>query len=275
HRLAVVGATPRDLAEALANWRARSTVTAAAQEPPRRITLHTEGPAEELDAVAAALADAFPGLADTPAATVQDMLARLGVAVSPAEGGPGPDVRLDLSWEADGRRTTLPLAGARPQDAPGLLRAALAGLFTAGADLRLAALAAPGTRFAPDLPTYPFRRRRYWIDEPAGEPSRGPGAETPADGALPESLEPEALTCYLLDLLRDVLQADTLDPELSLLDVGVDSFLSTLFITRIEERFEVGLTADGLSLDMPLHDLLGKLAESIAATAAAGQGVGA
>ncbi|WP_409473585.1 beta-ketoacyl synthase N-terminal-like domain-containing protein [Streptomyces sp. HC307] len=291
HRLAVVGATPRDLAEALADWRAQGVVTAAAQEPPRRITLRTEGPAGQLEAVVAALADAHPGLRDAPAGTAADavaedpaarlrgMLARLGVHASPAEGAgqaaPGPDARIDLSWEAHGRRTTLPLAGAGPQDAPGLLRAALAELFTAGADLRLAALSAPGARFVSDLPTYPFRRRTYWIDEPAGEPSRGPGAEAPAGVALPESLEPEALTRYLLDLLQEVLQAEVLDPELSFLDVGGDSFISTLFITRVEERFEVGMTADELSLDMPLHDLLGKLAESIAATAAAGQGVGA
>ncbi|MFI8192268.1 beta-ketoacyl synthase N-terminal-like domain-containing protein [Streptomyces sp. NPDC085946] len=287
HRLALVGATPRDLAEALADWRAQGVVTVAAQEPPRRITLHTDGPAGQLEAVVAALAEAHPGLGDAssgavaedPGARLRDMLARLGVHAIPAEGtgraAPGAEDRVALSWEAHGRRTTLPLAGADLEDAPGLLRAALAELFTAGADLRLAALSAPGARFVADLPTYPFRRRTYWIDEPAAGPAPGPGPGAEAGVALPESLEPEALTRYLLDLLQEVLQAEVLDPELTFLDVGGDSFISTLFITRVEERFEVGMTADELSLSMPLRDLLGKLAESIAATAAAGRGVGA
>nr|WP_237549493.1 acyl carrier protein [Streptomyces sp. SID4950] len=76
-------------------------------------------------------------------------------------------------------------------------------------------------------------------------------------------------------VLGDVLQADGLDPGLSFLDVGGDSFLSTLFITRVEEHFDVGMTADELSLDQPLRDLLGTLARSIAATAGARQEVGA
>ncbi|RPK84798.1 Phosphopantetheine attachment site [Streptomyces sp. ADI97-07] len=68
-----------------------------------------------------------------------------------------------------------------------------------------------------------------------------------------------------------MLQADEIDPELSFLDVGGDSFISTLFITRVEEHFDVGLTADQLSLDMPLRDLMGKLAESISVTTATGR----
>ncbi|MEU1292016.1 beta-ketoacyl synthase N-terminal-like domain-containing protein [Streptomyces sp. NPDC005840] len=188
---------------------------------------------------------------------------------------PTPAVRIELSWEAGGRRTTLPLAGDRPGDAPGLLAAALAALFTAGADPRLAPLAAPGTRFAADLPTYPFRPIRYWIDEPRDTARTGPGTATATGVPLPDSLDPEPLTRYLLAVLGDVLQADGLDPGLSFLDLGGDSFLSTLFITRVEEHFDVGMTADELSLDQPLRDLLGTLARSIAATAGARQEVGA
>ncbi|MFI2435498.1 beta-ketoacyl synthase N-terminal-like domain-containing protein [Streptomyces sp. NPDC018693] len=287
HRLAVVGATPRELAEALADWRAQGVLTVAAQEPPRRITLRCEGPDDQLEAVVAALTAAHPRLsapaspgtaAEAPSVRLRAVLARLGVHAVPAgTAGPAdePAALVELSWEAHGRRTSLPLSGADPQDAPGLLRAALAELFTAGADLRLEALAAPGACFAGDLPTYPFRHRTYWIDEPLPETPGDPAAETPAGTRLPESLERAPLTRYLLDVLGDVLQAEVLDPELTFLDVGGDSFISTLFITRVEEHFEVGMTADELSLDMPLRDLLGKLAESIAKTAAAGQAVGA
>ncbi|MDT0473609.1 beta-ketoacyl synthase N-terminal-like domain-containing protein [Streptomyces sp. DSM 41014] len=321
YRLAVVATGARELAEALADRRAQILSTAAAGEPPRRITLRAEGPPDALAAVIAELTAAHPLLRDGqappaaspdhPAETLRALLTRLGVPTSPSDGprpettggpgrqtadGPGrqtadrpaqdtedqpaPDAahrvaRIELSWEAHGRRTTLPLAGPRPQDAPELLATALAALFTAGADPRLAPLAAPGAHFVADLPTYPFRPTRYWIDEPRDTARTGPATGTATGVPLPDSLAPEPLTRHLLDVLGDVLQADDLDPGLSFLDVGGDSFLSTLFITRVEEHFEVGMTAGELSLDLPLRDLLGKLAESIAATAEAGQEVGA
>ncbi|NUR29656.1 MAG: hypothetical protein HOV83_28040, partial [Catenulispora sp.] len=61
-------------------------------------------------------------------------------------------------------------------------------------------------------------------------------------------------------------------PELSFLDGGGDSFISTLFITRVEEHYRFGLTAEELPLDLPLTELLGSLARDITATAAAERG---
>ncbi|UED88047.1 beta-ketoacyl synthase N-terminal-like domain-containing protein [Streptomyces profundus] len=286
HRLAVTGTTAGGLADALADWRAtaapvvpsaagQARSAGAAPQPPRP-ELHVSGQdsrlAEVLDALTAAHPDlAEPGAAPRdPAGRLRAMLDRLGVRTRPGEDGgraaaDTAAVRVELRWEGEGARHTLPLAGDRPQDAPALLHTALATLFAQGADLRLAALRAPGARFTGGLPTYPFRRRRYWIDEPTGDAPRtdAPDAAAPAD-AVPDLA---ALNAYLMDQLRDVLQADELDPGLSFLDVGGDSFISTLFITRVEERHEVGLTADQLSLDMPLRDLMGKLAESILAAA--------
>ncbi|MFG2292984.1 beta-ketoacyl synthase N-terminal-like domain-containing protein [Streptomyces sp. NPDC048603] len=297
HRLAVTGSTARELADALADWRATAPRNAAgtagaagsAPQPPRPV-LTVAGPEGALEQVLAELIAAHPDLADpetgdrNPAGRLRAMLDRLGVRTRPgkADGTPvgrtpepgTPAVRAELTWEADGSRQTLPLAGERPQDAPALLHTALAALFTHGADLRPAALRAPGARFSGGLPTYPFRRRRYWIDEPAAGAPR-PAAGGAAGHDTPGAPDVPALTAWLMEELRTVLQAEELDPGLSFLEVGGDSFISTLFITRVEERHEIGLTADQLSLDMPLHDLMAKLAESIVATAAAAPVAGA
>ncbi|MFI2437077.1 beta-ketoacyl synthase N-terminal-like domain-containing protein [Streptomyces sp. NPDC018693] len=144
-------------------------------------------------------------------------------------------------------------------------------LFEAGCDLRLDALAAPGTRLLGDLPTYPFQRRRHWVEEPP----LGGGAAPPGHGraqavAPPDGGGVEEITGFLVRVLKEALETtDELDLERSFLDEGGDSFISTLFITRVEERYEVGLTAAELPLDLPLRTLLGKLAQDIAGRAGA------
>ncbi|MFE0775018.1 beta-ketoacyl synthase N-terminal-like domain-containing protein [Streptomyces sp. NPDC058861] len=276
HRLAVTGGTARELGAALDEWRAART-RGAASGPPRPVLLVT-APEERIEAALTALTTAHPGLtahddaSAAPAERLRALLEGFGVRLrtpGPRAGDAPPPGRVALSWESDGRQYDLPLVEDRPEEAPALLHRALGTLFTTGADLRLAALAAPGARFSPELPTYPFRRRRFWIDEPAGSTPTGPEYAGGTDRTGPARPDLGALTGLLLDQLKDVLQAEELDPELSFLDVGGDSFLSTLFITKVEERFVVGMTADQLSLDMPLRDLMGKLAENILATAAA------
>ncbi|MEU5416129.1 beta-ketoacyl synthase N-terminal-like domain-containing protein [Streptomyces clavifer] len=281
HRVAVTGATAGDLADAL---RAALTTgrpaagSGARPAPPRSVTLAVHGEQDRLEPALAALTAAFPALAaghggEGAGERLRDLLERFGLRVrqtSAAVARPAGStaVLASVEWEAADGRQSIPLAGERAETAPDLLRAALGALFTAGADLRLDALRGPGTRFADDLPTYPFRGKRYWIDEPVGTG----GAAGPPEGApatLP--LDQDSLIGYLLAQLQEVLQADEIDPELSFLDVGGDSFISTLFITRVEEHFDVGLTADQLSLDMPLRDLMGKLAESISATTGTGR----
>ncbi|NUS12894.1 MAG: acyl carrier protein, partial [Streptomyces sp.] len=177
-----------------------------------------------------------------------------------------------LGWNAGGGTHTAALTGADPQDAPALLLAALADLFAAGADLHLEALRAPGARLLGDLPTYPFQRRRFWIDEPAmfGAAASGGGADGPREeaAAAPDPADTAAVEAFLLEQLQDVLHADEpLDPALSFLDSGGDSFISTLFITRVEEHYRFGLTAEELPLDLPLTELFGALARDITGTA--------
>ncbi|MFD0430993.1 phosphopantetheine-binding protein [Streptomyces zhihengii] len=78
------------------------------------------------------------------------------------------------------------------------------------------------------------------------------------------------MRAYLLAELTEALHAsEEPDTTLSFLDSGGDSFLSVLFITKVEENYRLRLTAEELPLDLPLGELFAKLADDIAATAAA------
>ncbi|MFB8029012.1 beta-ketoacyl synthase N-terminal-like domain-containing protein [Streptomyces sp. NPDC056465] len=281
HRVAVTGATAGALADALRSALSTGRTaegSGAASAPPRSLTLAVHGEESRLEPALAALAAAFPALADGnpgdgAGERMRALLERFGLRVrrasAPAARPAGATAVLaSVEWEAAEGRQALPLAVERTDTAPDLLRAALGALFAAGADLRLDALRGPGTRFADGLPTYPFQGKRYWIDEPAGT---GGSDSRPEDAPTALPLDQDGLIGYLLAQLQEVLQADEIDPALSFLDVGGDSFISTLFITRVEEHFDVGLTADQLSLDMPLGDLMAKLAESISATSETGR----
>ncbi|MEU4116038.1 beta-ketoacyl synthase N-terminal-like domain-containing protein [Kitasatospora sp. NPDC028055] len=265
HRIAVTGSGPGELAEALAAA-VRGPVAAVAGQGPHRLVLRLPEDTVATAACLAALAGAFPALADAsatdPAAALAAALGALGPAVVTARSTePGP-VRLE--WDAGGTAHSTALTDPAVQ-LPGLL----AELFTAGADLALAGLRAPGARLLGDLPTYPFQRRRYWVEEPA---LGGGSAPAPAEAGpvAPEPVDAAAVQAYLLAQLGAVLDApEALDPERSFLDSGGDSFMSTLFITRVEEHYRVGLTAEELPLDLPLTELLGRLAEDIVAGARA------
>ncbi|WP_326595159.1 beta-ketoacyl synthase N-terminal-like domain-containing protein [Streptomyces sp. NBC_01803] len=298
HRLAVTGATPAELADALAGALALAEAEGhpVLPAPPRAVTLSitagADGAAERLAGAVTALAAAFPALADSPGDApgpgpgdapgpeerLVALLSRFGLPVrvrndgGAATGGAGDDALARIEWETAGATHSRPLVGADPNGAPALLSAALGALFAVGADPRLDALRGPGARFVGELPTYPFRRRRYWIDEPVAAADGTDRTDGAGGVPAPPSLDPADVADYLMAQLADVFEAGEIDPELSFLDIGGDSFLSTLFITKVEERFAVGMTADELSLDMPLRELMSKLAESIsAANGGAGQ----
>lgn len=276
HRLAVSGATVAELTDALSRALAERTGGSGAR--PSAVgspTLRVAPDAERLARGLGALARCFPGLPPGaaepgrgPRQWLIGMLEELGLRPVMAPDAPAQGAVATLGWGPD---ASYVLVTDEPDEAPARLLDTLGSLFAAGADLRLDALRAPAARLLGDLPTYPFARRRHWLDEPAvgaaGPDPAGSGATTPRED-LPAPHDVEAVRALLLAELADVLQcAEPLDEERSFLDSGGDSFLSTLFITRIEAHYAVSLTPEELPLDLPLAELFGRLADDIAATA--------
>ncbi|MEU7227130.1 beta-ketoacyl synthase N-terminal-like domain-containing protein [Streptomyces chrestomyceticus] len=273
-RLAVVGTSAAELAEALERAERAGPEPAGAGDAVRSVTVRVADDAEALGRALAALTAAFPQLADgaeqapeDPAALLCGLLARLGLRGSPAAGAPAAGALASVHWGGD---VSYPLLGSGAAEAPAPFLQALAALFTAGADLRFDALCGPSARLLGDLPTYPFQHRRYWVDEPPtgvrGEAAEG-GSAVSRDG-LPEPHDRAAVHAYLQTLLTDVLQSpDPSDAGTSFLDAGGDSFTATVFITQVEENYRVSLSPADLPLDLPLDELCGRLADDIAASA--------
>lgn len=273
HRLAVTGTTPAELAERLA---AGSPERAARVQT---VVLRVGSDPGRIAGGVDALVDAFPLLGagspdrdQDPAERLAALLGRVGVRVSTRRDA-GPDgAAAGLEWAVDSgsELSAHPLVPHAPAGAPALFLTALGALFTAGAELRLDALAAPGAKLLGDLPTYPFRRRRFWIDEPRTAAGGGTGAAAPIAGGA-ETPAPEdraSVEAFLIAELKDALHAtEELDPTRSFLETGGDSFISTLYMTKIEERFEVGLAPEDLPIDLPLSVLIGRLADHITGTA--------
>ncbi|MGC9382513.1 beta-ketoacyl synthase N-terminal-like domain-containing protein [Streptomyces sp. MH13] len=267
HRLAVVGTGAGELAAALTGVRRGVTVPAV-----DRVTFSScPGSEEVLERALAVLARAYPRLAATatgsagPAARLGGVLAALGVRTSAAparETAHGPVAYLTAAGE------TLPLVADDPEAAPRLLAAALAALFHSGADLRLELLAAPGARFT-EAPTYPFQRKRFWVEET--EPSRADEAaaavETAAaPGPRPVPRDPAEISAYLATELAAVLKADGLLPaETPFCEVGGDSFTAMLLTKSVEQRYGVELPTLDCPVEMPVGDLLAYLGDQVSA----------
>ncbi|MGC5664602.1 beta-ketoacyl synthase N-terminal-like domain-containing protein [Micromonospora sp. WMMD723] len=224
YRIAVVASTGPELAARIeeALWRPLAAVPAAG---PAAVRLRTD--------------DTDPSRA---------LLSALGVRFT-VEHATGP---AELGWE--GRRY--------PLDSREATLNALAALFEGGAELRFDALRRPHDRYVGDLPTYPFQRRRFWVDEPTPDIAAPAVPERPGDLA-PGVGDRAAVHRYLAERLREVLAAEELDESRSLLDSGGDSFASVLFIQRVEQAYEVGVRPEDLPLDLPLADFLERLAAAV------------
>ncbi|MEV8394625.1 MULTISPECIES: beta-ketoacyl synthase N-terminal-like domain-containing protein [unclassified Streptomyces] len=277
HRIAVTGTTAGELADGLADGLAtaqnRAPAGARGESALRTVVLRFSGDGTRLAEGVAELADAFPAAAIGPDAqergpggALARLVGRFGIRVRP-ERDTGAAEPARLEWDSPDGTTSVPLVGHDPGTAPGLLLAALAELFRVGADLRFGELGAAGTPLLGDLPTYPFQRKRFWIDEPlvgAGGGQEDAAATGRRQGA-PAPVDREAVRAYLMAELTDALHAsEEPDADGSFLDAGGDSLLSVLFITKVEENYRLGLTAEELPLDLPLGELFGRLADDIA-----------
>jgi malonyl CoA-acyl carrier protein transacylase/thioesterase domain-containing protein len=126
-------------------------------------------------------------------------------------------------------------------------------LWLVGTKLEWRQLHAPAQRRRVSLPTYPFKRTRYWIS-PAAQSSRGiPGgpnpeyvlAVDPSSGSQ-EDKERESMTLgaprnamerSLVQIWQGLLGVQDLTIHENFFDIGGDSLLATRLFTRIASRF--------------------------------------
>ncbi|MEU4558323.1 acyltransferase domain-containing protein, partial [Actinoplanes sp. NPDC023936] len=165
-------------------------------------------------------------------------------------------------------------AGARPSlrhprdDQPdqAFLLGTLAALWESGVDVDWSAFAAGEQRRRITLPTYPFERRRYWIDGPETVTVQDATTVARPAPAEPRSLDvnlgttlhqrPHLVTEYVAprdDLeesvaaaWRELLGFETVGVQDNFFALGGSSLLTTRLVTRLRERFDV---------DLPLEEL--------------------
>jgi phthiocerol/phenolphthiocerol synthesis type-I polyketide synthase E len=145
---------------------------------------------------------------------------------------------------------------------------ALARLWIAGTPADWAGLNARGRRRRVPLPTYPFERRRCWVETggtEAAEPDRGAPAVTlhPRPALATEYVPPESpVERRLAELWQEILGLDRVGAHDSFFDLGGHSLLATQLVSRLHEAFAV---------DLPLHRLfeaptIARLAEVVEET---------
>lgn len=147
---------------------------------------------------------------------------------------------------------------------------AFAELYRHGCALDWAAVAGGGGRVA--LPSYPFRRRRYWIDAGAANTATvgggaaqlhrraAAGVGDPAEGGLPEQADspaaepahrPPDVLARIRELTARQLGAPPADvhPDRTFLELGADSLTMLRVVQEVRQSFGVTLTARELFTD--------------------------
>ena len=143
-------------------------------------------------------------------------------------------------------------------------------LWTHGVDLDLARFHGDAPARRVPLPTYPFQRRRAWLDcrlldRPLERLAPVPVLETVSD--IPA---PAAPASSMLDQVRDLLEglsgipSEEMEPRLSFLELGFDSLLLTQAAREIQKRFGVPVAFRDL---MQTHPTLGHLVSHLEANA--------
>jgi phthiocerol/phenolphthiocerol synthesis type-I polyketide synthase C len=128
----------------------------------------------------------------------------------------------------------------------------LAELYAQGGNVAWGELYGSRGKFVP-LPTYPFRRARYWLEDEESEEVAQPSALTPEAvlAARDDAERLRLLETYLREQIAAVLgfAPSQLDPELPLSHLGLDSLLAV----EIKQNVEVGL-GTALPLALLLQD---------------------
>jgi amino acid adenylation domain-containing protein len=156
----------------------------------------------------------------------------------------------------------LPDAAGAGTDVQAMLSAAGA-LWVRGVPLNWREMHGQGVRRCP-LPTYPFERKRYWIDPPAPTPeSTGPvanlgpaSAESPPSSSQSETIMPEPksapeqasrvgrIRAALIGIFQDLsgLSLGECDPSATFLEMGFDSLFLTQVTQALQGKFGLRIT---------------------------------
>jgi 3-oxoacyl-[acyl-carrier-protein] synthase II len=260
-RVAATGASGNEIAAAL---EVALSMPVAAGIPQPKVELRLSTATGVLEAGLATLAHAFPLLVPpkdqsrSARGRFEDMLKLLGIRARIIESDmASPPAQ--LIWNGVGR----PLVNDDTSASPKLLLDALAALFIAGANLSLDALRAREARLVGDLPTYPFRRERFWIDEiaasldmPGHDPAKG------REDSEREETDRAAVESFVEAELRELLRAEgEFDRAQTFLDVGGDSFIAMLLKKAIEQRYEIDLPFEALATDLALATLYSRVGD--------------
>lgn len=248
HRVAVLGADASELVTGLRQWLDGQDPAPARLVGKPVLTLGED--AAQVSAAQVELGLAFPRLAGLD---LLDLVRQLGISATISSSAAPAGLQLASKHWA--------LFNSDAAAAPRLLLAAVAALFRGGYPLRLAALAGPDARMVTGTPTYPFQRNRFWIDEVDHEV---PMVTPPVTSVTEAEFEQELATlaellpvrAFLLEELAVVLRAEHgIDPELSFLEVGGDSFTAMLLAKSFTQYYGIEIPVEEFAIDVPLTDL--------------------
>ncbi|MDJ0835375.1 MAG: LLM class flavin-dependent oxidoreductase, partial [Acidobacteriota bacterium] len=157
------------------------------------------------------------------------------------------------------------------RDARTVLLEAIGKLWLAGVEPDWTAFHVDARRRRVPLPTYPFQRKRYWIDppkhaRPAGAaPPPGQVLYAPATGEVREDedwVAPRTETERELAVIwRQVLGVTDAGAFTNFFELGGDSLLATRVNSRLRERFSIQLPLKAL-FENPTLAALGRLVDS-------------
>jgi iturin family lipopeptide synthetase A len=123
----------------------------------------------------------------------------------------------------------------------------LAALYVTGSRVDWKQGEGPPARRRVALPTYPFERKRYWIDSPEKNMSTV---------TRPPAARKRHILTSLRELLAQLLQTEVeaIDERAPLLELGADSISMLHAIKAIEERFGVRISVRQLFEELPTLD---------------------
>ena len=170
----------------------------------------------------------------------------------------------------------------------------LGQLWLNGVSIDWTAYFAKEKRLRVPLPTYPFQRKRYWLEvetsrhEPAGEPNTRSTAETAQTGTPqePEQTPPAAeakktfqprpalsndyvapqddIQNGIVDIWEDILGIKPIGVQDNFFDLGGHSLLATLFLSKIQDTFHIRLELGSIFESPTIQTIAGLVREKLA-----------